>query len=69
MDLINGGIKYGATDDFAFQPSIGESTCMISQATMLHQLGMDHTRLTYRYGSRDFRPTDVGGNVVPDVLA
>jgi hypothetical protein len=39
------------------------------QATILHLLGMDHERLTYRYLGRDFRLTDVHGNVVPDILA
>jgi hypothetical protein len=38
-------------------------------ATMLHLLGLDHERLTYRYGGRDFRLTDVHGNVVTDVLS
>ena len=38
-------------------------------ATMLHQLGLDHTKLTYRYSGRDFRLTDVHGNVVKDILA
>ena len=39
------------------------------QATILHCLGLDHTRLTYRHQGRDFRLTDVGGNVVEKVLA
>jgi len=38
-------------------------------ATILHQLGLDHKKLTYRYSGRDFRLTDVGGNVVRDILA
>jgi len=38
-------------------------------ATVLHALGMDHTKLTYRYSGRDFRLTDVAGNVVHDILA
>jgi len=38
-------------------------------ATVLHLLGMDHTRLTYRFGGRDIRPTDVHGNVIHDIVA
>jgi hypothetical protein len=36
---------------------------------MLKQMGIDHTKLTYRYGGRDFRLTDVGGNLIPDLIA
>ena len=66
---IKGGIAYGATDDFGFKAV--EKPCHVHDlhATILHQMGFDHTKLTYRYSGRDFRLTDVAGNVVKDILA
>ena len=66
---FKGGITYGATDDFGFKAVDKRVHVHDLQATMLHQLGLDHTRLTYRYGGRDFRLTDVGGNIINDLLA
>ncbi len=63
------GITYGATDDFGFKAVDKPVYAHDLQATMLHQMGIDHTRLTYRYGGRDFRLTDVGGSVIRDLLA
>lgn len=63
------GITYGATDDFGFKAVDKPVDAHDLQATMLHQMGIDHTRLTYRYGGRDFRLTDVGGSVIRDLLA
>lgn len=73
MWMAGGGIKpgivYGETDDFSY--NIVDKPVHIHDlnATILHCLGIDHTRLTYRYQGRDFRLTDVHGNVVRDVLA
>ena len=66
---IKGGMAYGATDDFGFKAVDKRVYAHDLQATMLHQLGIDHTRLTYRYGGRDFRLTDVGGTVIDGILA
>ena len=64
-----GGIVYGETDDFSY--NITEKPVHIHDlnATILHQLGLDHERLTFRHQGRDFRLTDVHGNVVTDILA
>jgi len=66
---IKGGIAYGATDEFGFKAVEKPVHVHDLHATVLHLLGIDHTRLTYRYSSRDFRLTDVHGNVVHDILA
>jgi uncharacterized protein (DUF1501 family) len=63
------GFVYGATDDFGFAAAENKVHVHDLHATILHQLGFDHTRLTYRYSGRDYRLTDVAGNVVKDVLA
>ena len=71
--MAGGGIKpgttYGKTDDLGFH--IVENPVHIHdvQATMLHSLGLDHERLTYRHAGRDFRLTDVSGKVIREVLA
>jgi uncharacterized protein (DUF1501 family) len=71
--LVGGGVKrgfsYGETDDFGYQPIAGKVHLHDLHATMLHLLGLDHERLTYRYAGRDFRLTDIAGNVVRDILA
>ncbi len=66
---FKGGIAYGATDDFGFKAVEDRVHVHDVHATILHQLGIDHTRLTYRYSGRDFRLTDVGGNVIKEILA
>jgi uncharacterized protein (DUF1501 family) len=66
---VKGGIAYGATDEFGFSAVENKVHLHDLHATVLHQLGFDHTRLTYRYSGRDFRLTDVAGNVVKDILA
>lgn len=66
---IKGGITYGATDEFGFKAVENRVHPHDIHATVLHQLGLDHTKLTYRYSGRDFRLTDVAGTVVKDVLA
>jgi hypothetical protein len=66
---FKGGITFGATDDFG--NSVTENPLSIHDihATILHQLGLDHTRLTYRFGGRDQRLTDVHGRVINEILA
>ncbi len=66
---FKGGIAYGATDDFGFKAVDKPVYPHDVQATMLNQMGIDHTKLTYRYGGRDFRLTDVGGTVLTELLA
>jgi hypothetical protein len=66
---VRGGLTYGATDDFGFRPVENPVHMHDLHATLLHLLGIDHERLTYRHGGRDFRLTDVYGRVVRDLLA
>ena len=66
---VKGGLAYGATDDFGFQAVEKKLHVHDLQATMLHLLGFDHEKLTYRHAGRDFRLTDVHGQVVRDLLA
>jgi hypothetical protein len=66
---VKGGTVYGATDEFGFKALDNPVHVHDLHATMLHLLGFDHTQLTYRYAGRDFRLTDVAGNVVHDILA
>ncbi len=64
-----GGYVHGATDDFGFAAAENKVHVHDLHATLLHLLGFDHTRLTYRYAGRDFRLTDVHGRVVRELLA
>ncbi len=66
---IKPGIEYGATDELGFNVVENGVHVHDLQATILHQLGLDHTKLTYKYQGRDFRLTDVHGHVVKDILA
>lgn len=66
---IRGGVHYGATDPFGYKAVENRVHVNDIHATILHLLGMDHTRLTYRFNGRDFRLTDVGGNVIRAILA
>ncbi len=63
------GIVYGATDEFGYKAVENRVEIHDLHATMLHLLGFDHTKLTYRYSGRDMRLTDVHGNVIHDLLA
>jgi len=65
---IKGGLVYGATDEFGFKAVQNRVSIHDLHATMLNRLGMDHTKLTYQYAGRDFRLTDVYGEVVKDIL-
>lgn len=66
---FRGGTVYGATDDFGFAAVENKVHIHDLHATVLHQLGLDHTRLTYRYSGRDYRLTDVAGEVVRGIIA
>jgi hypothetical protein len=63
------GLAYGSTDEFGFKAAENPVSIHDLHATLLNQLGVDHTKLTYRYAGRDFRLTDVYGEVVRDLLA
>jgi uncharacterized protein (DUF1501 family) len=63
------GIRYGETDEYGYYAIQDKVHFHDLHATILHQLGLDHERLTYRYAGRDFRLTDVHGEVVHDILA
>jgi hypothetical protein len=73
MWLAGGGIKggtiHGATDEYGYHVVEGRAEIHDLHATMLHLLGFDHTRLTFRFGGRDMRLTDVHGNVIHEILA
>ncbi|MBL8794885.1 MAG: DUF1501 domain-containing protein, partial [Planctomycetia bacterium] len=66
---VKGGFSYGRTDDYGAEAVEGKVHIHDWHATILHLLGLDHERLTYRYAGRDMRLTDVKGNVVKDILA
>jgi hypothetical protein len=66
---IRGGTAYGATDDFGFKAVENPTSVHDLHATILHLLGFDHEKLTFRYAGRDFRLTDVHGQVIRPILA
>ncbi|HAA69741.1 MAG TPA: DUF1501 domain-containing protein, partial [Planctomycetaceae bacterium] len=66
---IRGGTVYGATDEFGFAAQQNPTSAHDLHATMLHLLGLDHEALTYRYAGRDFRLTDVHGEIIRDIIA
>lgn len=66
---VKGGMVYGATDDFGFAAVENRMHVHDLHATMLHLLGIDHEKLTYRYSGRDFRLTDVSGTVAHEIIA
>lgn len=65
---IKGGSIHGATDEYGYHVVEDRCTVYVVWATTLHLLGMDHERLTFRYGGRDLRLTDVHGNVIHPVI-
>ncbi len=65
---VKGGMAYGATDDYGYFATENKVHIHDFHATILHILGLDHEKLTYRYAGRDFRLTDVHGHVVKDIL-
>jgi hypothetical protein len=66
---VKGGTAYGATDEWGFKAAENPVHVHDLQATILHLLGFDHEKLTFRYAGRDFRLTDVHGHVVKEILA
>jgi hypothetical protein len=66
---IKGGVVHGATDEFGYSAVTDRVAVPDLHATILHQLGLDHERLTYRHSGRDYRLTDVSGRVVRGILA
>lgn len=66
---VKGGMTYGATDEFGFTAVENKVHVHDLHATMLHLMGLDHEKLTYKYSGRDFRLTDVAGRVVQGILA
>jgi hypothetical protein len=66
---IKPGVSYGETDEFSYNITVDPVHVHDLQATILHCLGIDHTRLTFKYQGRNFRLTDISGEVVSKVLA
>ena len=66
---VRGGMTYGATDDYGYFAVENRTEIHDLHATLLHLLGVDHTKLTYRFGGRDFRLTDVFGHVMHDIIS
>ncbi len=66
---VRGGLAYGATDEYGWDAIENRVHVHDLHATILHLLGLDHTRLTYRFAGRDYRLTDVSGHVVSDILS
>jgi hypothetical protein len=64
-----GGVHYGETDEIGFKAAVDRVSVNDLHATILHLIGIDHTKLTYRFSGRDFRLTDVAGKVVTQILA
>jgi hypothetical protein len=66
---VRGGITYGATDEYGYHVVENKVEIHDLHATMLHLLGLEHTRTTFRFGGRDMRLTDVHGEVIHGILA
>ena len=66
---VKGGTVYGATDEFGAASIVDKVHPHDLHATILQCMGLDHTKLTYRFNGRDFRLTDVAGNVIKPILA
>jgi hypothetical protein len=66
---VKPGYRHGATDDYGWHATHDKVHIHDLHATILHLLGLDHERLTYRYAGRDFRLTDVHGEVVEAILS
>jgi uncharacterized protein (DUF1501 family) len=66
---VKAGLQYGATDDYGYYSTVNKVHFHDLHATILHLMGLDHKRLTYRFAGRDFRLTDVHGEVVRDIIA
>ncbi len=66
---VKGGLRYGATDEFGMKAVENRMHVHDLHATILHMMGLDHERLTYRYSGRDFRLTDVSGQVAHEIVS
>jgi uncharacterized protein (DUF1501 family) len=66
---VRGGLTHGETDEFGYNIAANGVHVHDLHATILHQLGIDHQQLTYKYQGRRFRLTDVHGNVIDEILA
>ena len=66
---VRGGVHYGSTCEFGYKAVENKVHGNDLHATILHLLGMDHEKLTYRHNGRDYRLTDVGGNILREILA
>lgn len=66
---IKGGVSYGELDEIGYRAAVDRASVHDLHATMLHLLGVDHKRLTYRHNGRDYRLTDVAGNVIHSILS
>jgi len=65
---VRGGMTYGATDEFGFRAIENKVHVHDLHATILHLMGLDHERLTYRHAGRDYRLTDIAGQVIRPIL-
>jgi hypothetical protein len=65
---VKGGVHYGKTDDFGYKAVSDKIQVYDLQATVLHLMGLDHTKLTFRHNGRDFRLTDVHGKVIKEII-
>ena len=66
---VKGGMNYGMTDDYGYEAVLNKMHIHDWHATVLALMGLDHERLTYRYAGRDYKLTDLAGNVVKDIIA
>ena len=66
---VKGGTIFGKTDEYGYRVIENEVSVHDLHATIMHLLGLDHKQLTFRFGGRDMRLTDVHGNLVKDILA
>ena len=66
---VKGGTIYGSSDDLGYKAADNPQTVYDFNATILHLLGLEHTRLTYHYNGRNMRLTDVSGEVIKPILA
>jgi hypothetical protein len=66
---VKGGMSFGETDDWGYKAVVDKLEMHDLHATLLHLLGLDHTKLTYRFSGRDIRLTDVYGEVIHPVLS
>ena len=66
---VKGGVSYGESDELGFKAAVNRVSVNDFHATILHLLGLEHERLTYKYNGRQFRLTDVAGEVLDEIIA